>query len=128
MDRKSCKAIICCYTLIHMHKCVVVSMAVYCGQYYQNIFSWAKYKIFMGKHKFQWPKTARLRSQHVFSLSKHVILWQTYFHGQSATFSSAKHQSFMDKPNCMNPPRWRCSELLTTPEVGGARKKLSSIH
>ena len=28
----------------------VLYMAVYCGQYYQNIFSWAKYKIFMGKH------------------------------------------------------------------------------
>ena len=70
---------------------------LYCGQYYQNTFSWAKYKIFMGKHKFQWPTTARFRSQHMFSLSKYVTLWQTYFHGQSATFSWAKYNIFMGK-------------------------------
>ena len=79
-----------------------ISMAVYCGQYYQNIFSWAKYEIFMGKHKFQWPK-----SQHMFSWSIYVTprvhsnvllvtLWQTHFHGQSATFSWAKY-AFMGK-------------------------------
>ena len=72
-------------------------MAVYCGQYYQNIFPWAKYKIFMGKHEFQWPTTARFRSEHMFSLSKYVTLWQTYFHGQSATFSWAKCNIFMGK-------------------------------
>ena len=76
-------------------------MEVYCRQYYQDTFSWAKYKIFMGKHKFQWPTTARFRSQHMFSLSKYVTLWQTYFHGQSATFSWAKHNVFMGKLNCV---------------------------
>ena len=71
------------------------SMEVYCGQYYQNIFSWAKYKIFKGKHKFQWPKTARFHSQHVFIVKTCYVLANIFmgkvqhFHWQSTTYSWA---------------------------------------
>ena len=64
-------------------------MEVYCRQYYQNTFSWANTN-FNG----QKPHVFVLST---FSLSKDIMLWQTYFHGQSATFSWAKYNIFMGK-------------------------------
>ena len=64
-------------------------MEVYCGQYYQNIFSWAKYKIFMGKHKISMSKNHMFRSQHVFIVKTHYAL--------ANIFSWAKYNIFMGK-------------------------------
>ena len=67
----------------------------------------------------------------------HVSVLSTCFHCQN-TLRFGKH-IFMGKvqhfywqsmkflwTNRYHPPRWRCSELLATPEVGGARKERCS--
>ena len=95
-------------------------MAVYCGQYYQNIFSWTKYKIFVAKHKFQWPKP-------------HVFVLSTCFHCQN-TLRFGKH-IFMGKvqhfywqsmkflwTNRYHPPRWRCSAARYTGSGWGEKR------
>ena len=59
-----------------------------CGLLSKHIFM-GKVQIFMGKHKFQWPKTTCLRSQHRFSLSK--------IHYALANIFIAKCNIFMGK-------------------------------
>ena len=80
--------------------------------------------------KFSWPNT-NFNGQ-----KPHVSVLSTCFHYQN-TLHFGKHtwakcnifigkaQSFHGQTElhaCYHPPCWRCSELLTMPEVGGARK------
>ena len=86
----------------------------------------------MGKHKFQWPTTARIRSQHVFIVKIHYAL--------ANIFSWAKCNIFMGKVQHFHAQtelrvitaHVRAAlpasiELLTMAEVGGTRKWFSSI-
>ena len=68
-------------------------MEVYCGQYYQNIFSWANTNFNNQKMRVFFLSLC-FHCQNTLHLGKH-------FHGQSATFSWAKHNIFMGKLNCV---------------------------
>ena len=48
-------------------------MEVYCGQYYQNVFSYGKVQNFQGQTQISMAKTARFRSQQVFIVYELVV-------------------------------------------------------
>ena len=58
-----------------------------------------KVQNFNGQTQISIAITARFRYQHMFSLSKYVTLWQTYFHRQSATFSWAMQSTMFSWAN-----------------------------
>ena len=56
-------------------------------------FSWAKYKIFIGKHKFQLPKphvfvlSTCFHCQNALRFGKHIFMGKVrHFHGQAQSF------------------------------------------